>query len=106
MNASTKQELAALVSLDFVGAGVSASDDGFGNVTVTIAGGGGYNSENARDDIGAALVAGTGITITPDDGADTITITAKAAYQAGPPTAPTTAGWRIGQSGPAPRRAP
>jgi hypothetical protein len=34
-------ETANLVSLDFVGAGVSASDDGSGNVTVTITGGGG-----------------------------------------------------------------
>jgi hypothetical protein len=31
-------ETTGLVSLDFVGAGVSAADDGFGNVTVTIAG--------------------------------------------------------------------
>lgn len=35
---------------------------------------GGYTAENARDDIGAALVGGTGITVTPNDGADTITI--------------------------------
>jgi hypothetical protein len=34
-------ETTNLVSLDFVGAGVSASDDGSGNVTVTITGGGG-----------------------------------------------------------------
>jgi hypothetical protein len=33
-----------------------------------------YSAENARDDIGAALVAGAGITITVNDGADTITI--------------------------------
>lgn len=32
--------------------------------------------ERARDAIGTALVAGSGITITPDDGADTITISA------------------------------
>lgn len=37
-------------------------------------GGGSYTDENARDAIGAALVAGAGITITPNDGADTITI--------------------------------
>lgn len=35
-----------------------------------------YTAENARDDIGAALVGGTGITITPNDGADTITVEA------------------------------
>lgn len=35
-----------------------------------------YTSENARDDIAAALVAGTNVTITPNDGADTITIAA------------------------------
>lgn len=38
--------------------------------------GGSYTSENARDDIAAALVPGSGITITPNDGADTITIAA------------------------------
>lgn len=35
---------------------------------------GSYTDENARDAIGAALVAGTNITITVNDGADTITI--------------------------------
>jgi hypothetical protein len=49
-------ETAALVSLDFVGAGVSANDDGSGNVTVTIAGGG---SGIAVEDEGAE--EGTGI---------------------------------------------
>lgn len=33
-----------------------------------------YTAENARDDIGAALVAGANTLITVDDGADTITI--------------------------------
>lgn len=33
-------------------------------------------AERIRDVIGTALVAGTGVTITPDDGADTITISA------------------------------
>jgi hypothetical protein len=33
-----------------------------------------YNAENARDDIGAALVAGDGLTKTIDDAGDTITI--------------------------------
>lgn len=37
-------------------------------------GGGGYTDEQARDAIGAALVAGTDITITVNDGANTITI--------------------------------
>lgn len=62
----------AMTSIDFVGAGVTATNTG-GDVTVNISGGG-YNAENARDDIGAALVAGANITITPNDGADTITI--------------------------------
>jgi len=35
---------------------------------------GGYTAENARDDVGAALVAGTGISITVSDVGDTITI--------------------------------
>lgn len=33
-----------------------------------------YTDEMARDALGAALVAGTGVTVTVDDGADTITI--------------------------------
>lgn len=37
-----------------------------------------YTDEMARDALGAALVAGTGITITPNDGADTITVAANA----------------------------
>ena len=39
-------------------------------------GGSGYTDEQVRDVIAAALVAGTGITITPDDAANTITIAA------------------------------
>jgi hypothetical protein len=35
-----------------------------------------YTSEQARDDIGATLVAGANVTITPNDGSDTITIAA------------------------------
>lgn len=35
-----------------------------------------YTDEMARDALGTALTAGTGITITPNDGADTITIAA------------------------------
>jgi len=38
--------------------------------------GGTYTDENARDAIATALTAGSGITITPNDGADTITIAA------------------------------
>jgi hypothetical protein len=33
-------------------------------------------AERVRDTMGTALVAGTGITVTPNDGADTITIAA------------------------------
>jgi hypothetical protein len=40
----------------------------------------GYSDENARDAIGAALVAGSGISIAVNDGADTITIANTAAY--------------------------
>lgn len=39
-----------------------------------------YTDENARDAIGAALVAGSGITIAANDGSDTITITATGNY--------------------------
>ena len=42
--------------------------------------GGTYTDENARDAIAAALVAGSGVTITPNDGADTITIDATGSY--------------------------
>lgn len=35
----------------------------------------GYTDEQARDAIGAALTAGTGVTVTVNDGADTITLT-------------------------------
>lgn len=38
--------------------------------------GGSYTAENARDDIGAALVAGSGMTVTVNDGSDTITLAA------------------------------
>lgn len=38
-----------------------------------------YTDEMARDALGAALVAGPGITITPNDGADTITVGASGA---------------------------
>ena len=42
----------------------------------SVEGGAAYTAENARDDIAAALVGGTGISVTPSDGSDTITITA------------------------------
>jgi len=42
--------------------------------------GGTYTDENARDAIATALTAGSGITITPNDGADTITIDATGSY--------------------------
>lgn len=45
-------------------------------VDTQVAGAGGYTSENARDDIAAALVAGTGVTITVDDPGNSITIAA------------------------------
>jgi len=44
-----------------------------------------YTSENARDDIAAALVAGSNVTITPNDGADTITISAATSGASGIP---------------------
>lgn len=57
--------------LDFQGAGVTATL-GTGEVIVTIPG---YTDEQARDAIGAALVAGAGISIVVDDPNDTITVT-------------------------------
>jgi hypothetical protein len=51
-----------------------AASTAFVNAAVTA--GGGYTDENARDAIATALVAGTNVTITPNDGADTITIAA------------------------------
>ena len=51
--------------------------DGSGNLVMAAAAAG-YTDEQARDAIGTALVAGTGITITVNDGADTITIDASA----------------------------
>lgn len=46
-----------------------------------------YTAENARDDIAAALVAGTNVTITPNDAADTITIAATAGAAVNPDNA-------------------
>ena len=56
-------------------------DDG----TWQTASGSSYTSENARDDIAAALVAGSNVTITPNDGADTITISAATSGSSGIP---------------------
>lgn len=61
-------------------------DDG----TWAAASGSGYTSENARDDIAAALVAGPNITITPNDGADTITIQAATSGSSGIPASTVT----------------
>jgi hypothetical protein len=44
-----------------------------------------YTDEQVRDVIGAALVAGPNVTITPNDGADTITITAASTGSSGIP---------------------
>lgn len=53
-------ETATLVSLDFVGAGVTASDDGSGNVTVTIPGGGGGSGVDVEDE---GVSEATGVTV-------------------------------------------
>lgn len=39
------------------------------------------DAEGVRDTIGSALVAGSGVTITPNDGANTITVAASGSYQ-------------------------
>ena len=66
----------SVTQLDLQGAGVTATS-GTGEVVVTIPG---YTDEQARDALGAALVAGANITITPNDGADTITISSSGGY--------------------------
>lgn len=80
---------AAATVLNFVGDGVTATESG-GNVTIQIDGAAFsgdtddvpegstnkyYTAERARDDVGAALTAGTGIAISVNDGLDIITIT-------------------------------
>ena len=52
---------------------ISVSYDDAGNA-ISLTGAQTYNDEMARDAIGAALTGGTGITVTPNDGADTITV--------------------------------
>jgi hypothetical protein len=52
-------------------------DDGSGRT--------GYTDEQVRDVIGSALVAGSNVTITPNDGADTITISAATSGSSGIP---------------------
>ncbi len=67
------------------GTTVLRTKDAAGTVTTLGAGGGGsYTDEEARDAIGAALVAGEGIDITVSDGSDTITIDAEAASDTNP----------------------
>lgn len=63
-------ETAALVSLDFVGAGVVASDDGSGNVTVTISSGGAgidVEDEGVSEATGATTLNFTGAGVTATD---------------------------------------
>lgn len=62
---------ADVTTMDFLGAGVTAAAGAPGEVVLTIPG---YTDEQARDTIGSALVAGTGIGITVNDAGDTITI--------------------------------
>ena len=47
------------LSIDFVGDGVEATDDGSGNITVTITAGSSYTDEDAMDAIAAAFAAGS-----------------------------------------------
>lgn len=56
------------------GSVVSSVNGQTGAVSLTL-----YDAENARDDIASALVAGTGIAITVDDAANSITIANPAA---------------------------
>jgi len=68
-----------------------------GGVWATDASGGSYTDEQVRDVIGAALAAGTGIAVTVNDGADTITIATnfdKARAYLNTATNTTTAGWQ------------
>lgn len=55
-------------------AGKVLGTDGTSTSWVSAGGGGSYTDEQVRDVVGAALVAGAGITITVDDVADTITV--------------------------------
>ena len=52
---------------------ISVSYDDANNA-ISLTGAQTYNDEMARDAIGAALTGGTGITVTPNDNADTITV--------------------------------
>lgn len=78
-------DLTALASLGITAAGLALLDDadntaqratlGLGTAAVLSTS---DIDERARDAVGTALVQGTGITITPNDGGDTITIAANA----------------------------
>jgi hypothetical protein len=67
-------ETASLELINFVGAGVSVTNDGSGGVEVTIAGGSSYTDEEARDAIGTALTVSGALNKAVSDGSDTITI--------------------------------
>ena len=68
------EDFAAAMLTGGTHSGISFSyNDGAGVIDATVSVSG-YTAENARDDIGAALVAGTGISIVLDDPGDTITI--------------------------------
>ena len=73
-----------LYAADNAGTTVLRTKDSAGTVTTLGAGGGGLTAEDVRDTIGTALVAGEGIDITVNDGADTITVDAELASDANP----------------------
>jgi hypothetical protein len=65
-------------AIDFIGGSVTESGD---EVTVDLSGiGSSYTDEQARDAIAAMLQAGTGISLSYDDAADTLTIDGTAQY--------------------------
>lgn len=53
-------------------------NDAANRIDATVSGG--YTDEQVRDVMGTALVAGSNVTVTPNDGADTITIAASSAF--------------------------
>lgn len=73
----------ALASIDFTGAGVTATHTGDA-VTVDIpGGGGGLTSEQVMDTIAAMLVAGTNITLTYNDAGDQLTVASSGSGSSG-----------------------